>query len=199
VPDGALCPCGCRRPPRPGRMFAGPHNACLMRWRSATGDLAALAARLRPTWRATKLAQAARRARAEAAAAGLGDLAPAECDLWRVARLLGYDNAGKNAAVRARAAVRAAVAPGRDPAAESRAHGRRGGALDSTRKHGEALRAHAARHGLRLSRRVVAVWSAAYKHGYAGRYGVAYDATVARLVRKVGGNLTAVRRQLEAR
>jgi hypothetical protein len=178
-------------------MFAGPHNACLMRWRASTGNLAALAARLRPTWNATKRAQAATRARAEAAASGLDALTPAECDLWRAARLLGYDAAGKNAVGHARLAVRGVVAPDApDPMAPYRAAGRRGGALDSTRKHGEALKAHAAVHDLRLTRRVVAVWAAAYRHGYVARYGAAYDATVARLARRVGADLTAVRRQL---
>lgn len=194
------CPCGCGRAPRPGRMFAGPHLACLARWRAATGQLTLLADRLRPTWTASKRAKATRRANAEASGAGLGTLSPAEADLWRTARLLGYDNAGKSAQTRARVDVRAVVAPAAvDAVAAFRATGHRGGALDSTRKHGEALRAHAARHGLRLTRRVVAVWAAAYKHGYARRYGPAYDATVARWVRRVGGDLTAVRRQLEDR
>ena len=177
-------------------MFAGPHLACLARWRVSTGELQRLARRIRPLSRARKAAKAAERAQREAAAAGVGPLTADEVALWRAARLLGYDNAGKNAVVRARVAVRAVVAPGSDAVAPFRAAGHRGGSKDSTRKHGEALKAHAAAQGLRLTRRVVAVWAAAYKFGYAGRYGVAYDATVSRLVRKVGGNLTAVRRQL---
>jgi len=194
-----LCPCGCRRPPRPGKMFAGPHLACMGRWRKRTGLARAFAQRERPLSRLRRRAQSDAAASAEAAAAGVAvPLTAAECALWRAARVRGYDNAGKLATLRARHAARRAVTPSAtDALAASRRHGHLGGTADSTRKHAEALKAAAARHGLPLTRRTLALWAGAYRLGYTRRYGPAFVRAFTRLTTRCGLSRTAVRHALQ--
>ena len=147
------CPCGCGRAPRPGLMFAGPHLACMARWRKATGRYTALAARNRAVMQAGKRALAQRRAQHEAQE----PLTLDESRLWRKARQLGYEN-GRNVEVSCRSRISRP-----SPAALA---GSVGGQRAAKGKHDRVYRRWCDAFGLVLGARTAAVWRRAYALGY---------------------------------
>lgn len=168
----ALCPCGCNRPARPGKMYAGPHLDCQRRHRKLTGWNVAHGRRLAPRATEARRARVRRlmveRAQREAAAKDLGPLTDVEATWWNVARLRGYDNGQKLGALHGRRAV----VPSDDPVNVAR--GRHCGTVDAPRKHRAACAAAAARLGLAITRRLVRLWSAAYRVGYLLRYPLSF-------------------------
>lgn len=148
-----LCPCGCEQPCPPGRKYASG-RVCRGRWEKAHGVARARfeAARALNNARKQQLAR-------EAAAREHGaPLAPAEADLWRIAKATGYTNGQKVGDNRAGNAHRRTSNLAR--------WGSRGGRRAGQRKHAAAFRRALARVGLEATDRTRGLWRGGYVLGY---------------------------------